>query len=62
MGDIARIKVDQGEVAAALKLHEQRQHSRYTGLGDKRSQAVTMGDIARIKVGQGEGSSSPKAP
>ena len=53
MGDIARIKAGQGEVAAALKLHEQA-IAVYTELGDKRSKAVRMGDIARIKANQGK--------
>ncbi|MEZ5574149.1 MAG: CHAT domain-containing protein [Candidatus Competibacteraceae bacterium] len=53
LGDIARIKVDKGEVDEALKLHQE-ELTVYQALGDQRSRAVTLGDIARIKVSKGE--------
>ena len=53
LGDIARIKVDKGEVDEALKLHQE-ELTVYQALGDQRSRAVTLGGIARIKVSKGE--------
>ena len=53
LGDIARIKVDRGEVDEALKLHLEMIRV-FEELGDKRSRAVYLGDIARIKVSRGE--------
>ncbi len=53
MGAIARIKVDKGEVDAALKLLEE-MLAVFEALGDRRSRAVTLGDIARIKVDKGD--------
>ena len=53
LGDIARIKVDTGEVDEALKLHQE-MLTVFQALGDQRSRAVTLGDIARIKVSKGE--------
>ena len=53
MRDIARIKVDKGEIEEALRLQEQA-IAVYTELGDKRSKAVTMRAIARIKVSKGK--------
>ncbi len=49
LGDIARIKVDKGEVDAALKLHEERLEV-FQALGDARSRAVTLHDLARIAL------------
>ena len=53
LGDIARIKVDKGEVDEALKLHQE-MLTVFQALGDQRSRAVTLGDIAHIKVDKGE--------
>ena len=52
-GVLARIRTDQGEVAAALALHEERLDV-FTALGDQRARAMTLGDIARIRTNQGE--------
>ncbi|MCP4695487.1 MAG: tetratricopeptide repeat protein, partial [Gammaproteobacteria bacterium] len=52
-GEIARIKVFQGDVDAAFRLHEERLQV-FEALGDARSRAATLSDIARITVAQGD--------
>ncbi len=47
LGDIARIKVDKGDVDAALALHEE-ELKVYESLGDSRSRAVTLSNLGSI--------------
>jgi tetratricopeptide (TPR) repeat protein len=53
LGDIARLRSQAGDVAGALKLHEERLRT-YDQLGDVWSRAVTLGDIARLRSQAGD--------
>ena len=52
LGDIARLRAQQGEVEEALRLHQERLAVN-THLGDLYEQAATMWDIAQIELGRG---------
>ncbi|HEX6904040.1 MAG TPA: tetratricopeptide repeat protein [Thermoanaerobaculia bacterium] len=53
LGDIARLRAQSGDVAGALKLHEEMTEI-FEQLGDVRSRAVTLGDIARLRAQSGD--------
>ncbi|MFY9826753.1 MAG: CHAT domain-containing protein [Thermoanaerobaculia bacterium] len=59
LGDIARLRSQTGDVAGALKLHEERLRI-FEQLGDLRSRAVTLGDIARLRSQAGDAAGSLK--
>lgn len=53
LGDIARVRVDKGEIDEALRLHQERL-AVFERLGNARERAVTLGDIARIRLDKAE--------
>ena len=53
LGEIARVRAEQGEVDAALVLHHEALLV-YEALGDRRARAITLGDIARLRAHKGE--------
>ncbi|MFS8068100.1 MAG: tetratricopeptide repeat protein, partial [Byssovorax sp.] len=53
LGDIARIRAEQGDVDAALALHQEALQV-YEELGDRRSRAIALGDIARLRAHKGK--------
>jgi tetratricopeptide (TPR) repeat protein len=52
-GDIARIRAERGELAAALELHKEALKV-YEEMGDRRLRAITLTEIARIHAKRGE--------
>jgi tetratricopeptide (TPR) repeat protein len=53
LGDIARIRRDQGQADEALQMHQERLRI-FEELGDKRHRAVVLGAIARIRRARGQ--------
>jgi tetratricopeptide (TPR) repeat protein len=53
LGEVARLRAQSGDVAGALKLHEERLGI-FESLGDVQSRAVTLGDVARLRAQSGD--------